>query len=623
MKRKWLLLAALCCSLSVGIFAACDNAGGDANSSQGTQTEQSIAGVTFEDKTVTYDGTQQEIVVKGTLPKGVTVSYTGNKGTDAGEYEATAVLSGEGYKTLTLDATLTIERAALDLSGVTFEGKTFMKGEEAHAITIEGEETLPAGVTVTYTYTKDGEPVESAVEAGEYVVTATFTGKNYRTATMRAQLRIVDLASFAQGVMDSFGSVPDVWEFLPESFKLDADRATELAATQLDFTAGFVDVTRISDKAIGKQLDVVYGTIITMQSLMGHVNTVYNALSTIGNLYQSFINNNLDGYKSFTGSTSIAGVSLSFRVEVSDEEYILCAGISAVKIELRSAPQTGAYWGRVEAGSVGSLKFEAGENNLIIAIDIAGHARTMMQFVCDDNGAVTGYLYESLDAVVKEFGTTALLTWDGSPDGTVCVAGENGDFFPGAKGRVVEMYSAETGKYIAGKVKEDIGASYDTYWFPIQQVHGVDSVKAVKKSGLGSIGVGNAHEIYVNSRGTVFTPKSVGGIGLDIASRRFDIEMKKVYYYTYDAEEESFTKVSCEIPMLFVQEDYLTSFTEDVQDENPGLTLSVETSPGEIALLDGYYETQLIAYDAIKELVTPDMVVGFIESDTFYNETTA
>ena len=60
--------------------------------------------------------------------------------------------------------------------------------------------------------------------------------------------------------------------------------------------------------------------------------------------------------------------------------------------------------------------------------------------------------------------------------------------------------------------------------------------------------------------------------------------MKTVYYYTYDAENDSFDKVKSEIPMLFVQENFLESFTKDVKDENKDLTLSVTVSSAKIHL---------------------------------------
>ena len=127
MKKIWKLLAAtLAFSFTLGLAVACGGGDSEAGQSQGGQTSDSsqseeekealeITGVSFEDSTVHYDGEEKSIVVTGELPDGVSVSYRNNKGTDAGVYEATATLSGDGYKTKTLNATLEILFTAEDL----------------------------------------------------------------------------------------------------------------------------------------------------------------------------------------------------------------------------------------------------------------------------------------------------------------------------------------------------------------------------------------------------------------------------------------------------------------------------------------------------------------------------
>ena len=120
-----------------------------------------------------------ELLIEGTLPEGVGVNYTGNKGTNVGEYYATAVISGANYNTLTLTATLKINKA--DITGITLEDKTVDFNYSQHFLVIEG--TLPEGVSVTYD--NNGK-----VYRGTYTITVTITGDNYNTLVLTATLTI-------------------------------------------------------------------------------------------------------------------------------------------------------------------------------------------------------------------------------------------------------------------------------------------------------------------------------------------------------------------------------------------------------------------------------------------------
>ena len=146
---------------------------------------EELLGVTYNDLTVIYDGNEHEVVITDELPKGIEVSYKGNKGTNAGTYNGVATLTGSGNYagSTTLTATLTISKATYDLSGVKFEDKTVEYDGKEHKIEITG--TLPEGVTVEYTN-------NTGVNAGKYKATATFKGnENYNEITsMNATLTI-------------------------------------------------------------------------------------------------------------------------------------------------------------------------------------------------------------------------------------------------------------------------------------------------------------------------------------------------------------------------------------------------------------------------------------------------
>ena len=141
-------------------------------------------GITFSDLTVDYNGQEQEIRVTGELPLDASVSYTNNKGTNAGTYKATAVISMEGYNTLTLNATLKINKIALD--AIVFENGSFEYDEKEHAISVTGN--IPSGVSVSYTGGENGK--NGATNVGSYEITATVMGDNYITLVLKATLTV-------------------------------------------------------------------------------------------------------------------------------------------------------------------------------------------------------------------------------------------------------------------------------------------------------------------------------------------------------------------------------------------------------------------------------------------------
>lgn len=93
-----------------------------------TITPATITGVTLEDGSFVYDGTAKSLEIEGGLPKGTSVNYGNNSRTDAGSQEATATISGRGYETLTLRATLTITRAERSIDFPPLPGKTYGDG---------------------------------------------------------------------------------------------------------------------------------------------------------------------------------------------------------------------------------------------------------------------------------------------------------------------------------------------------------------------------------------------------------------------------------------------------------------------------------------------------------------
>ena len=187
MKKKLLLLfVALLLVMSFALVSCGGEEEGPTTPDVGDQnnqvvedpTLQSFTGLTFESITVDYDGTEHILEIVGTLPEGASVSYTSNKATDAGVYNAVAIVSCEGYNTKTLNATLTINKINYDMSSAAWSSvTTFTYDTTAKSVTLTG---LPVGVTVK-SYSGN-----QATDVGSYTASATlnYDTKNYNEPTV-------------------------------------------------------------------------------------------------------------------------------------------------------------------------------------------------------------------------------------------------------------------------------------------------------------------------------------------------------------------------------------------------------------------------------------------------------
>lgn len=151
-----------------------------------TINKAKFTGLTFNGDTFTYDGDQHSVLYSGTVPEGTDVTYSNNTGTNAGTYNASVTFAKPNYETLTLNATLTINKATIAENAITFTDDTIEYDAKPHSIYIVGN--LPAGANVTYTY--NGQNVTSVTEVGTYNVMATITSPNHDTKELTATLKI-------------------------------------------------------------------------------------------------------------------------------------------------------------------------------------------------------------------------------------------------------------------------------------------------------------------------------------------------------------------------------------------------------------------------------------------------
>ena len=154
------------------------------------QKKNALEGISFSNKTVTYDGNSHSIEITGTLPSGVEVSYTGNNQVNAGEYSVVATFTDTTglYQPITpLTATLTIKKATYDMSGIIMNNNKLTYDGDTHSLFIEGQ--LPEGVSVSYEN-------NGMTNVGTYTVVANFVhnNPNYNNITPRTAVLVIEKA---------------------------------------------------------------------------------------------------------------------------------------------------------------------------------------------------------------------------------------------------------------------------------------------------------------------------------------------------------------------------------------------------------------------------------------------
>lgn len=613
---KRIFLSALCGLLAL-VLVGCGNGNDPDGGGQEPPQKQEFTGITLNDASFTYDGEPHSLSVSGTLPSGAEVSYQGNAQVNAGEYTVTATLTHEEYNTKELSATLTIVKA--DFSGIAFEGDTVLYDGEAHSLQISG--SLPEGTKVSYTN-------NDQTEAGEYTVTAVLTNPNYNTLTLTATLRIYTVGDIAADILGSIFERPAPWSFLPSAFAEENMAYTALPPSDTDDFADGVSVTQIGQRAIGKQLNVLYDGLGTAETALSVANVIFTAGETIASVYQEFIDKNPNDHDSFVGSVTIAGVPFRLKIEQQTDQVTLLAGNDTVSVELISNKSADAAYtnsGRIQLTNGIALKYEANETELKLAVKFTVGGIGILQqieFIRSGN-AVLGYLYEYYGAESVAIKTSALLYSDAQVTAVISNKRESDDLLIDA---YLEVYDSATAAMIGSEVTETVKlVDYDTYWFPLASVGDMSTVRVTEDDDENDNNSFQPHTVYVNSSASPFSYKTVSGLTLRNPSRRFDIEMKEVWYIVAEQDGSggtSYTKEKALVPMLFVQTDQTDTFSADVAERNEGLALSLNTASE--STTRALFAQLLDSYTAIKENLTYSTINDYIgENDPFLDTETA
>ena len=179
-----------------------------------------------------------------------------------------------------------------------------------------------------------------------------------------------------------------------------------------------------------------------------------------------------------------------------------------------------------------------------------------------------------------------------------------------------ELYLVSEAKLLGYEVREELSVAgltetYNTLWLNLTDTLGINMIKVIKNEETPLPPGKNPHFIYLNGEATAFATKDVGGFNLKRFSRRYDIELRKQYFYIQEGTE--FNVVELEVPMLFVQEEQYDNLISDVKAQNAYLSsFNVTIQQSHLNRIKEDYQNRIDPFILQKDEHTVDTILTYI-----------
>ena len=428
--------------------------------------------------------------------------------------------------------------------------------------------------------------------------------------TLYAQWNLlVPYGDYLSGLLNSYSFSP--YSYIPESMMPEYNLSSQPVLDGIDYST-YMSISEIPFGGHGEQWEMVIANI--EQSIyFFNVLSVVDTLATLSvSSFNNYIDSNPEDTAHYNFLSGIYSVTISFENNVI--YYVLdytatfpVIGEQTVQIALSQNILSGDKEGRIQIGEANALRYVATENSYEFAIKYGGIRRAYFEITRNYDGSVEGRIFEYLG--LDETFTTGSAAQFFINEDYVSVVGNKSSSMTGWAGTINELYSVSSGKLLGYEVREAISSiTYNTLWFNLDDTSGITSVKFLEAPLEDS----NPYLVYINDSEELFVSKNVGGISLKTLSRRYDIELRLQYFY-YEVEGE-INQVPMLVPMIFVQEEQLSTLVSDVNSMNTGITFTFDLSTLVQNKIMDDYDTLIDDFIVQKDDFTTQIIIDFIGS---------
>lgn len=395
-----------------------------------------------------------------------------------------------------------------------------------------------------------------------------------------------------------------------------------------DFTED-TPVSEINQAGYGEQWQMVVENINQCDQIGSVFNVAQATMKAAGdaaslvidNYFGENISKEIGGEgKGFTGLFEYKDSVLRFNISINGS--ISIPGIGTVKPNIEMSydlvKETKTMF--ISLGDAYKVKYVLSEDYYEMAtvygITIAGKPVNRSSFInisIEDDQTV-GHIYEYTNAAdITELASRADFY---VKDGYVSVVGNKASGMLTFDNYINELYLADEGRLLGYEIREQktilgITGTYHTLWFNLWDIQGINSVKVTKKTDANE-SVRSTADVYLNGSSTMLKP-TYNEILIKKTSRKYDVESRCRYYYTYDSENNKYVSHEVQVPMMFIQEgNNYASFEEDILKDN-GLELSVKLNKNYLDKILADYDTLIDAFAKNTEVVTSANIIEYLK----------
>lgn len=409
----------------------------------------------------------------------------------------------------------------------------------------------------------------------------------------------VDIAKYLEALLAGYKLTP--YSYIPEALRPSYAANAISNSTSINY-ANNVNISDIPSQGFGEQWNMIIENLSETEIFLKTLSAVETISSGAITAFNNYIDSNPASTAQYKFKDGIYNVFINFNGEIMSfvidyTDVVASLGQTTVQIAMELDIETDEKAVRMQLGDANAIAYTLNENSCEIAVKYLGVRTAYFSAEKNTDGKVSGHIYEYLTVEGVEIGSAA----DFYIDDTYAIAvGNKASGTVGFTGTIAEVYDSTTGKLLGYEVEETLSSiTYNTFWFDLKFINGINTIK------------NDAEGFYVNGSQELFEAMKVGGFSLKTGSRRFDIEFRKQYFYTYNASKEKYEKVSLNIPMLFVQEENYNTFADDMLSSN-AINANINVGNSVLEKISSSYDELIPIFKENKEKMSSSVIISFI-----------